>query len=334
MPGRVNKGDGQDGRRRGVEEVPEPDDPAQDAVPRGAAQKAWDPRRVPVRPANGVAKAGAADAKVDLKGEGATRRLVLPARPISMEQLAQAQEALAAGTLRGARAARHMDVLEAALSDPDARIVTRTALGGGVNKTYIVTLSNGARCVWKPSSEEDKTALRTRLERDHQARREAGAYLVDKAMGHYAGVPPTIVRSLSGQSGALMAYVSRASTAEGRPISVDAEYGMVAVFDNVVGNTDRHEGNLLLTRDGHKVPIDHGLTFPLSNGPQGYQNFILDEEVKLDRTSRAALAALRENRAQLNRDLKSLGIDPEAIKSLWARVQQMETAGRTVATWR
>lgn len=58
--------------------------------------------------------------------------------------------------------------LEARLSDPEATEVARYRLGGGINGTYIVVLSNGAVGVWKPVERESQKKLRDQLEEDHQ----------------------------------------------------------------------------------------------------------------------------------------------------------------------
>jgi hypothetical protein len=271
---------------------------------------------------------------VDLKGGSARAEFGLRSLPRpTLVQIADAQERLASGRLRGPGAAKAMDVMEAGLSDPKAKVVTKRALGGGVNGTFIVTLSNGLKAVWKPSARENMTQLRTQLEEDHQARREAGAYLVDKALGHFAGAAPAVYRTLDGETGALIAYVNGASNAaDAGP--VDAEYETLAIFDDVVGNTDRHEGNLLKTSDGHRVPIDHGLTFPLANGPQGFHNFLFSDPVTLSKDQTALLKHLVAQRKELATQLAALGIDDRAIAAMYERVKVMISTGKTSDAWR
>jgi hypothetical protein len=266
-------------------------------------------------------------------------------RPVpSREEIASAQATLSAGTLRGPGATQAMDMLTAAVADPSATVVSKTKLGGGANGTYIVTLSNGVKAVWKPSAQETLVHFRWQLEPDHLARREAAAYVVDEALGHLTGAPPTVYRTLEGASGALMAFVGNANTATGRTLPEGPEYDALAVFDHVIGNLDRHPGNLLLTPDGHMIPIDHGLTFPLGNnrkgwsrlvfGNQGLHNFLFKKKVKLDAPALASLRQLVKQRDSVTQQLVALGIDPRAVSAMYERVEAMLDVGTTVDFWR
>lgn len=142
-----------------------------------------------------------------LRGGAPTLRLGLDGGPINKSEVVAASRALSRTLLTPAERVKLMPVLEAALLDTQATVVSRRSLGGGINATEIVELSNGVKAVWKPSAGEYMTKLRDNLEEDHQARREAAAYLIDKALGHVAGAPPTVLRSLEGKQGALMLFV-------------------------------------------------------------------------------------------------------------------------------
>jgi hypothetical protein len=278
------------------------------------------------RPDFDPAAKGAPKGKIDLDAKA-------PAKKPTAADVSKALTALSTGTLKGPGSAKTMDLLEAALADPSAKIVDKKNLGGGVNGTFIVTLSNGVKAVWKPSANEDMSKLRNQLEEDHQARREAAAYLIDKAMGHIAGAPPTVQRKLGGEDGALMAFVGDAMTANQRAVPAGKDNDQLALFDNVIGNTDRHTGNLLVTNNGKLVPIDHGLAFPLQNNNQGYHNFYFSQTVKLDAGQKAALKGLIDQRASLTKDMKKLGLDAQAINAMFDRIQLMQKAGTTVGTW-
>lgn len=51
---------------------------------------------------------------------------------------------------------------------------------------------------------------------------------------------------------------------------------MMALFDSLIGNTDRHGGNYLISPDGRVIPIDHGLAFPVRQNNWGNHNFMRD----------------------------------------------------------
>jgi len=262
----------------------------------------------------------------------------------SADAIAQARKAIARGTLRGARANPHMDALEAALKDPKVKVLNKVAMGGGINGTFRVTLSNGMQAVWKPTAAEDMRQLRTQMQIDHQSRREVAAYLVDKAMGHLAGVPPAVYRDLGGESGALIADAGDIETAAAGGYERAPEYDILAIYDHVIGNLDRHGGNLLVTADGHLIPIDHGMAFPEANARQGWMNFIFTRSVKLKPSQRVALEALELQRPALKKQLMAVLVDgsdkdsrdhvERSLQAMFERVDQLLADGQTSGWWR
>ena len=239
--------------------------------------------------------------------------------------------------------------MEARLADPEATEVARYRLGGGVNGTYVVVLSNGAVGVWKPVERESQQKLRSQVEEDHQGRREVGAYMVDQAMGHLARVPPAVFRKLGEQEGALLAYVPDAATAKLSPTSgavlsdpSQPGYRRLAVFDHTIGNLDRHRSNWMViteaaepspTEAANPVPIDHGLCFPLKHGQKG-GNFNVSRQVDLGDEERAGLQGLMAHRETLTAGLQALDIKPEAIDAMYERAQTMLDLGKTTNAWR
>jgi hypothetical protein len=101
------------------------------------------------------------------------------------------------------------------------------------------------------------------------AMREADAYDVDQALGTKV-VPPTVWRNLETdkgeQSGMVQAFVQKRDyvSYDDDEFDTDSAYGM-AVLDIAIGNTDRHQGNILQDRKGRLVAIDQGLAFPEHN---------------------------------------------------------------------
>ncbi len=231
----------------------------------------------------------------------------------------------------------HFKMLESALLDPQVTVLEKKNLGGGINGTYLVTLSNGAKAVFKPTAGEDQSKLRNQLEEDHQGKREEAAYLVDKAMGHIGRVPPTVRRSIDGQEGALMLFVPEAEVAMGSgkvnaTMSKGESYRRIAVLDNVIGNLDRHEGNWMVTKDNEAMPIDHGLAFPWKNESQGFLNYDFQKEVSLSADDLQGLKQLSSQRESLTQRLSSL-LEKPAIDSMFERVDRMVQEQKTSTWW-
>jgi len=100
---------------------------------------------------------------------------------------------------------------------------------------------------------------------------EIAAYLLDKLLGLNM-VPPTVQREFSGQAGSCQLWIEgtslyrdRAATGQDlSPFRSDdwLRAGYVAqLFDNLIGNEDRHMGNVLVTSDFRAILIDHSRTF-------------------------------------------------------------------------
>lgn len=238
-----------------------------------------------------------------------------------------------------ARAA--LDPMVQGLLDPDATVVKSKNLGSGINASHKVTLSNGLEALWKPTRGEDMSSLRNQCEEDHQGRREAATYIVDRWMNHFTGVPPVVYRELGGEKGTLMLWVKDAQVAmdmetKAAGILKDTKgesYQRMAVLDNVIGNLDRHDGNWMIDSGGQAVPIDHGLCFPLKNSRQGYINYDFEQKVTLTPGATAGLQNLVDHREEVKQELIQL-IDPKAVDAMFVRVEKMLKLGTTDDSWR
>lgn len=231
--------------------------------------------------------------------------------------------------------------LETALADPEATMAQKRFFGGGVNGTYLVTLSNGARGIFKPTAAENQSKLRANLEEDHQGKREQAAYIVDKHLGHMGRVPPTVRRSFDGQEGAFIYFVpgttiAASATEHWERIFSNTEepnYHRLSVFDNVIGNLDRHTGNWMINERGEAVPIDHGLCFPHRNGDQGYINYDFGAPTALHEEDKDMLTRFMMRRAEISEELSPL-LEKVAIDAMFERVEGMLARGRTYQSWR
>jgi len=102
-------------------------------------------------------------------------------------------------------------------------------------------------------------------------RYEIAAYRVDKLLG-VGLVPPTVERARTGRPGSCQLWIDGTGLYRDlakRPSAADTfasdrwkDIGYIAqFFDNLIGNEDRHTGNVLVTRDLRGILIDHSRTF-------------------------------------------------------------------------
>lgn len=102
-------------------------------------------------------------------------------------------------------------------------------------------------------------------------RYEIAAYNLDKLLG-VGMVPPTVEKRFRGQAGSCQLWIDDTIILFERiAASPDDEafatrswrraVYLAQVFDNLIGNEDRHRGNVLVTADNRNILIDHSRTF-------------------------------------------------------------------------
>lgn len=101
-----------------------------------------------------------------------------------------------------------------------------------------------------------------------------------------------------------------------------------ALFDAVIGNTDRHGGNWIYGDDGHLWLIDHGLAFPEFDTGQFSNERIVEFaayrfKVNLLTRERDFLERLLARWPELKSDLLGAGLDPVAVTEMKTRIQFM-----------
>lgn len=100
---------------------------------------------------------------------------------------------------------------------------------------------------------------------------EIAAYIVDKLLD-VGMVPPTVQRVLKGRPGSCQLWIDNTSLFRDlakKPENQEAFRSdawrnasyIAQFFDNLIGNEDRHTGNVLVTRDFRTILIDHSRTF-------------------------------------------------------------------------
>lgn len=108
---------------------------------------------------------------------------------------------------------------------------------------------------------------------------ERAAYIADRFL-NLDLVPPTVIRDIGGKTGSLQQFISNAQTgfeAVAKETKIpEKELRILAIFDFLIGNTDRHYGNFLIK--GAKIfAIDHHLSF--AEHPEFFVASIFGEEI-------------------------------------------------------
>lgn len=116
--------------------------------------------------------------------------------------------------------------------------------------------------------------------------------------------------------------------AAGNPALDSADVMRMAVFDSVVGNVDRHTGNLGVTPDGKLWSIDHGLSFSeqVDWANAAAVNTMQGHRIPPDLAQ--ALVKMTLQRQTIDARLKELGISDRAINLMWGRVGLLLSTGK------
>ncbi|HVS66636.1 MAG TPA: metallophosphoesterase [Thermoanaerobaculia bacterium] len=158
-----------------------------------------------------------------------------------------------------------------------ARVVEREEVSTGVNRpTKMLLELEGARAhaVFRTVDEQrERWQLPSRVVianfRD-SFRYEPAAYRLSRLIGLDA-VPPAVERRVDGKLGSIQLWVNGAMTekerqeeglAPPRPLEWARQRAMRKLFDNLVANIDRNQGNILIEKESWRVwLIDHSRSF-------------------------------------------------------------------------
>ncbi len=183
----------------------------------------------------------------------------------------------------------------------EAKVEHREYIGTGVTKPQKLTLSDGTTtcpAAWKTVDIFRRGLTRVadgQVERDFRDsyKFEIVAYELDKLLG-LGFVPPTVERTIRGETGSLQLWVHGTITEwerqqENIPIRSPKAYveGMLnlRLFHQLTHNIDYKNVQNVLVGDGQIWAIDHSRAFRNSKK--------LIEEIKLQRFSRSVIEALR-----------------------------------------
>ena len=139
----------------------------------------------------------------------------------------------------------------------NSKVTQSSNLGGGINVTEIIELENGKKAVFKPLRGEVAGVGSTI--KGPLYLKEVAAYKVSKMLG-FDYVPPTTVKYIGNDIGSAQEFVENAKHLRLGNLHPDIIKDC-ALFDQVIGNVDRHGGNALQKNDT-PVLIDHGFSFP------------------------------------------------------------------------
>lgn len=212
------------------------------------------------------------------------------------------------------------------------KIKSSDDLGGGVNKTQLVVLDNGVKAVYK--EEQTYERMRRDITSGMDKEREAAAWQVAKLVGMDDLVVPSVVRGNGSmslfQQGQLAANMYGSGKYDG-----NNDLARAAVFDYVIGNTDRHGGNWLVNDNKLRL-IDHGLSFPErgQGDPtmKGNSSMVREASEKFYGQSVSPYtSSYISSKDAIISTLKGLGLD-KAIPGVSARIDALKSRDLNFAT--
>lgn len=185
----------------------------------------------------------------------------------------------------------------------------------GANESVKVTLDDGTEAVFKPS--EGETFLRVGVPTGGFYKREAAASSVADILGFGDLVPPTTIREHGGRTGSIQKFVPNAKSAF--QIKTEAMYdgeedlSRSAAFDYIIGHSDRHQGNWLLSSEGKLTLIDNGLSFPVRKEASDYWNGQFWPRVIQQQLKIPDLSGLKDKWPQVEDALRQHGLNDDAV---------------------
>jgi SPP1 gp7 family putative phage head morphogenesis protein len=197
----------------------------------------------------------------------------------------------------------------------------------GANETWKVTFHNpdGSTTtgVWKPTP---KKGLRSNIDPATEPQRERAASLLADQLGVRDLYPRATLREIDGQPGSVQEWAKADKTPKA---ALDAAaMDRMRVFDFIIGNTDRHAGNVLW-RGGTPVLIDHTLSFP-SGPPDTFRQPYRAPAGRLSDDLLRRIDAIDEG--AVVDTLRSAGIDEVAIRYTLYRLRALKNDPQALAS--
>ncbi len=171
----------------------------------------------------------------------------------------------------------------------EAKVVDVQVLGEGITRPRRLTLErNGvrARALFRNVRTEEPVVKLPGGQREFHFRDfygfEPAAYRLGLLLG-VDNIPPATLRLLGSEPGSVQVWIEKATTEQRRreaksepPGSVDwqRQHQMMVVWDALIGNTDRNQGNYLWTPSWQLWMIDHTRSFGRRVDLRGAQNIV------------------------------------------------------------
>jgi hypothetical protein len=138
----------------------------------------------------------------------------------------------------------------------------------GVTKPQRATLEDGARFAWKPVPPGYSKGFM------ESYKAEIAAYKLDRMLDLHM-VPPIVERNIQGKTGAAVYWIenakgwSIAKPPQGPEPSWSRQLTRMKMFDLLIANIDRNQGNLMYDEDWHLFLIDHSRAFIVKKDLKG-----------------------------------------------------------------
>lgn len=188
----------------------------------------------------------------------------------------------------------------------DAKIIRMKDIANGVTNSRRVTLSNGTvtHDAHLQTIDQSMTSFQgnrgTELNFRDSWKFNVAAYRLAELLDLDYMVPLSVERTVGGSTGALTWWCDNVKFDEGKRVKDkinppdladwNNQMFILRVFDQLIYNTDRNLGNMLITNDWRIVMIDHTRAFRLMKQLQNPKNL-----AKCERGLLAKMKALEEN---------------------------------------
>lgn len=152
-----------------------------------------------------------------------------------------------------------------------AAVMSLEAVPIGVTKPQRGTFAPGgpaARFAWKPLPPSRRSGY------SESYKAEIAAYALDRLLG-MCMVPPVVERTIEGQVGAAVYWIENTTgwnkdkPAQGPEPEWSKQISRMKLFDQLIANIDRNQGNLLYDHDWHLFLIDHSRAFTSRTSADG-----------------------------------------------------------------